>query len=177
MPKTVYRDLASFGLPLVTPAQPEFASLARDVESRPEPFGSWPIGDLANAAVLLNETGQAIVAISYSWSYTGETGGARRSHYSNLGSSMQLDVLTGRSPLNRDLGTFILPGSKRLITERGMFGSNLDVLGRDQFGGGGGYMGAGGGGFRRDRDLEKIVTVELVLDLAILEDGALCRAG
>jgi hypothetical protein len=171
MPNTVYRDLASFGLPLVTPAQPEFASLARDVESRPQPFGSWPIGDVANAAVLLNETGKAIVAISYWWSYTDERGGARRSHYSNLASSMQLDVLTGRSQVTHDLGTFILPRSKRLITERGMFGNNLDVLDRKQFGGGGGYAGAGGGGFRQGGELE-IVAVELVLDLAILEDGA-----
>ena len=28
----------------------------------------------------------------------------------------------------QDLGTFILPGSKRLITDQAMFGNNLDVL-------------------------------------------------
>jgi hypothetical protein len=62
MGNTVYRDLAAFGLPLVSPAQPEFASLVHDIQSRPGPFGSWPIDDLSNAAVLLNETGSAILA-------------------------------------------------------------------------------------------------------------------
>jgi hypothetical protein len=170
MAKTVYRDLATFGLPLVTPAEPAFASLVQDIESRPEPFGSWPVGEVGNAAVLLNETGKAIVGISSTWTHTSATGQPRRSHYSNL-SSMQLDVLTGRSAVNRDLGTFILPGSKRLITERGMFGNNLDVLPQEPTGGGrGGYIGAGGGGYGRG-PAEEIVGIELALDLAILEDG------
>jgi len=167
---TVYRDLAQFGLPLVTPAQPAFASLVQDIESRPEPFGSWPVRNIGNAAVLLNETGNAIIGISFAWTHTSATGHLDRSHFSNLGSSMQLDVLTGRSAVTQDLGTFILPGSKRLITERGMFGNNLDVLGREQTGGGGGYIGAGGGGLRRGPE-EEIVAIELALDLAILEDG------
>jgi hypothetical protein len=175
MANTVYRDLASFGLPLVTPSQPTFASLVQDIESRPEPFGSWLSGDIRNAAVLLNETGKAIIGISSSWTHTSATGRPHRSHYSNLGSSMQLDVLTGRSAVSQDLGTFILPGSKRLITERGMFGNNLDVLGRVQTGGGdcggGGYIGAGRGGFVRQAREEEIVAVELALDLVILESG------
>jgi hypothetical protein len=170
MGKTTYRDLAEFGLLLVTPAQPEFASLVRDIESRPEPFGSWPIDELGNGAVLLNETNNAILGISYWWRYTTATGEARTSHYSNLGSSTQLEVMAGRSEVVQDLGTFILPGSKRLITERGMFGNNLDVLGRERLLGGGGYIGGGGQGGRPRRD-EEIVAVELSLDLAILEDG------
>ena len=98
MGNTVYRDLAAFGLPLVTPTQPEFTSLVHDIQSRPGPFGSWPIDDLSNAAVLLNETGSAILSISYSWRYTTARGGVHSSHCSNLGScSIQLDVLSGRS--------------------------------------------------------------------------------
>ena len=170
MGNTVYRDLAAFGLPLVTPAQPEFASLVDDIQSRPGPFGSWPIDDLSNAAVLLNETGSAILSISYSWRYTTARGGAHSSHCSNLGSSsIQLDVLSGRSEVVQDIGTFILPGSKRFITERGMFGNNLDVLGQDPRPHGGGYAGAGGG--TRNSTSEKIVAGELILDLAILDDG------
>lgn len=168
MGMATYRDLAEFGLPLVTPAQPEFASLVHDVESRPEPFGSWPIEELSNAAVLLNESNNAVLGISCLWRYTTATG-AFTSRFLNLGSSTQLDVMTGRSEVVEDLGTFILRGSKRLITERGMFGNNLDVLGREKrFGGG--YIGGGGGGGRTRRG-EEIVAVELVLDLAILEDG------
>lgn len=171
MGNTVYRDLAAFGLPLVTPAQPEFASLVHDIQSRPGPFGSWPIDDLSNAAVLLNETGSAILSISYSWRYTTARGGAHTSHCSDLGSSsIQLDVLSGRSEVVQDIGTFILPGSKRLITERGMFGNNLDVLGQDPRPHGGGYVRAAGGGTRNATG-EKIVAGELVLELAILDDG------
>ena len=170
MGNAVYRDLAAFGLPLVTPAQPEFASLVHDIESRPGPVGSWPFDDLSNAAVLLNQTGNAILDISYVWKYTSARGRAHSTHCSNLGSSsIQLDVLSGRSKVVQDLYTFILPGSKRLITERGMFGNNLDVLGQDPRPHGGYVVSAGGGG--RNTTTEKIVAVELVLDLAILDDG------
>ncbi|HYZ85999.1 MAG TPA: hypothetical protein VE621_16430 [Bryobacteraceae bacterium] len=81
-----------------------------------------------HAVVLLNNTGMAIVAPEWFWRYTNRFGETRTSRFSNLGSSAQRAVLTGRSKVVRDLGTFILPGSKRLITERGMFGNNLDVL-------------------------------------------------
>jgi hypothetical protein len=74
MSHATYRDLAEFGLPLVTPDDAGFASLVRDIESRPEPFGSWPIDDLRNAAVLLNESGKAILGMAYVWRYTTATG-------------------------------------------------------------------------------------------------------
>jgi hypothetical protein len=164
-----YTDLAEFGLPLITPGQPEFRSLVHDIESRPQPFGNWPVDDLTKSAVLLNQSGNAIVGISYVWRYVTATGTAHTSRSSNLGSSVQLDVLTGRSGVTRDIGTFILPGSKRLITERGMFGNNLDVLGEGEGSRGGGYMGGGGGG--RTSSHEEIVATELILDSAILEDG------
>ena len=170
MGDAVYRDLAAFGLPLVTPAQPEFASLLHDIESRPGPVGSWPIDDLSNAAVLLNQTGNAILDISYLWKYTSARGRAHSTHCSNLGSSsIPLDVLSGRSEVVQDLYTCILPGSKRLITERGMFGHNLDVLGQDPRPHGAYVRSVGGGG--RNTTSEKIVAGELILDLAILDDG------
>ncbi len=109
------------------------------------------------------------MGISYVWRYVTATGTAHTSRCSNLGSSVQLDVLTGRSGVTRDIGTFILPGSKRLITERGMFGNNLDVLGAGEGSRGGGYMGAGGGG--RTSSDEEIVATELILDSAILDAG------
>jgi hypothetical protein len=56
---------------------------------------------------------------------------------------MQLDVLAGRSPV-RDLASFILPGSKRLITEFGAFGDNLEQNERPPEGSGRmGYKGWG----------------------------------
>jgi hypothetical protein len=70
----------------------------------------------------------AIIAVEWFWRYTSRDGKTRTSRFSNLGSSAQRDVLTGRSKVSRDLGTFILAGSKRLITELGILGNNLDVL-------------------------------------------------
>jgi hypothetical protein len=172
MRQTNYRDLAEFGLTLVTPNDRAFPSLVHDIESRPQPFGSWPTGDLTSAAVLLNQSGKAIIVFAYVWRYTTVEGITRTSRYSNLGSSTQLEVLNGRAEVVRDLGSFILRGSKRLITEQGMFGNNLDVLPRDEIARGGGYVGAGGGGrLSKGRSDEHIVGIELCLDLAIFEDG------
>jgi hypothetical protein len=84
---------------------------------------------------------------------------------------MQMDFLSGRAGVARDLGTFILAGSKRLLTQQGIYGNNLDVLPPQPEGHGGGYMGGGAGGLRRDMDIEDITDVELLLDVAILEDG------
>ena len=63
----VYRDLADYGLPLVTPDQPEFVDLVADILSRPRRFGNCPPEEIPTAAVLLNrdpalisERGQAV---------------------------------------------------------------------------------------------------------------------
>ncbi len=160
----IYRGLPEFGLPLITPEDPALVELVREIQSRPQPFPSWPAGDLDTAAVLLNQNRKAIVALTYIWQHTGR--GMSKSRHSNLGSSLQLEVLSGHASVVRDLGSFILPGSKRLITERGMFGNNLDVLDPHEVARSGGYMGAGGGGGSRGA-----AAVALSLDFAVLEDG------
>lgn len=86
-----------------------------------------------------------------------------------------MDVLCGRAKVVQDLGSFVLPGSKRLITERGMFGNNLDVLPPDSAARGRGWMGAGGGGGFRKGLSEEIAQTELCLDVAIFEDGLCVR--
>src|SRR6266849_3639112 len=114
MPKTTYRDLAEFGLLLVGRESAMFSTLVRDIEDRPQPFGSWPTSNLDTAAVLLNQTGKAIITLAYIWRYTTTEGKTRTSRYSNLGSGMQTDFLNGLAGVIRDLGSFILPGSNRL---------------------------------------------------------------
>jgi hypothetical protein len=84
-----------------------------------------------------------------------------------------MDVLTGREKAARDLFSFILPGSRRLITEDGMFGDNRDVLAPQPPTG---VVGASfsGGGRGRAGDLESdrdVAGVELAIDVAIFEDG------
>src|SRR5437868_3754130 len=110
-----YRDLAEFGLPLVKPNDPTFTSLVCDIENRLEP-GPFPPPALSEqAVVLLNQSGRAIIALEFVWRYTTMDGKRRTSRCSSFGSSAQREILTGRARVGRDLGTFILPGSKRLI--------------------------------------------------------------
>jgi hypothetical protein len=173
MAEARYRDLCEFGLPLVTPASPEFAALAEDIESRLAPGDSGPPPYTPDgAAVLLNRSGRTIVAVEFFWRLTNVEGETRTSRFSGLGSSVQREVLTGRAQARRDLGSFILPGSKRLITERGIFGNNLDVLTPEELPRARGYCGGfGGDGGVSRRAHGEIAAVELVLDLAILDDG------
>jgi len=171
MAQTSYRDLAEFGLPFVTQDDPAFTALAREIQGRPDPVGPRPVGDLDAAAVLLNQSRKAVVGLSYAWRYTTAEGVTCPIRVADLISRVQLEVLTGRAKVVPDLCSFILPESKRLITEQGIFGNNLDVLPpaeRRRYGGYTGYYGDGG---FRNRMAEPITAIELCLDLAIFEDG------
>jgi hypothetical protein len=166
-----YSGLAEFGLPLIVKGDPPFDAFLSDIESHPGPGPAWPAVVSDRAAVLLNNTGKAIIAVEWFWRYTSRDGKERTSRFSNLGSSAQRDILAGRSKVGRDLGTFILPGSKRLITERGIYGNNLDVLTHEELPRAQGYCGGWGGGSRRERTETELAAIELVLDFVILEDG------
>jgi hypothetical protein len=85
MAKTSYRDLAEFGLPLVTPESATFAALVRDIEARPQPFESWPASDLDTAAVLVNQSGKAIVTVDFVWRYKTAQGQKSCGHWLNSG--------------------------------------------------------------------------------------------
>lgn len=167
-----YRDLSDFGLPFVTPQDEEFADLVREILSRPQSFAPPAAAKIEVGAVLLNESGGAIVTLSHVWKYTTAEGQTRAHRYSNFGSSMQIDVLTGRAPITQDRASFILPGSKRLITEQGIFGDNLDVLPPEPAQRAGGYMTSGGaGGMRRSDGNKQLLSIELQLDVAVFDDG------
>ena len=157
----------------MTPESPEFAALLREIQNRPQPIGpQTTVNRDSAAAVLLNQSGKAIIALAYVWRFTTATRRVRTSRHSNLGSSIQMDVLTGRTGVVRDRFSFILPGSKRLITVDGMFGDNFDVLPSESAPTGGGFMGAvGRGGMRRGADEEEIIGTELGLDTVFFEDG------
>jgi hypothetical protein len=171
MPPTVYHDLAEFGLPFVTPDDSAFPRLVSEIQIRPRQFGPEPDSDLSSAAVLLNQSRKAIVILVYIWKYMMAGGQTRTNRHSTLGSGRQMDVLTGRVGVTRDHDSFILPGSKRLITQEGMFGDNSDVLPADSAPNGGGYGVAGSGSMLRRGRQEKVAGIELDLDFVIFEDG------
>lgn len=167
MPQASYRGLPEYGLPIIAPGDEKYEQLVNDILSRPQPFPSWSAEDRSDAAVLVNQSGKAIIGATYVWQYTMPDGRTTRHIGSNLGSSMQFDVLTGRAAVGEDLCTFILPQSKRLITKRGMIGSNLDVLPHlaSRLGG---FSGSGSGGRAVGDAYAK---ADLTLDMVILEDG------
>lgn len=167
MPDTRYRDLAEFGLVFITPDDPTFAGIIEDISRRPWPFGLWADEDLSSAAILDNQSEKSIVALAWVWRYTAaDRTFAQRN--ANLGSSMQSDVLAGREKVVRDRCSFILPGSKRLITHNGMFGDNSDVLPSEPERRTGGWVGSRGGFGRRE---EVHTAAELLLDVAFFDDG------
>jgi hypothetical protein len=175
MAETTYRDLAEYGLPLISPGEPTFDLRFEEIRSLPRPFGPDLEGPPDRAAVLENQTVSAVITLTYVWRYTTTNGETRTSTHLSLGSSVQMDVLTGRKKAARDLCSFILPGSRRLITEQRMFGNNSGVL-APQHRTGGGWMGSISGSGRGGRaprgdGTDDVAAVELELDAAIFEDG------
>ena len=173
MPETKYLDLAEFSLPFITAQDREFPELLHEIQSRPQPFATQSIDDRTPAAVLLNRSEKAIIVLAHVWRYTTTNGQTRTSRHSNLGSSMQMDILAGRTGVTRDRASFILPNSKRLITEAGVFGDNSDVMPPESDAREGGLVHGGvGGGPKRWRTGEEEVTrTELHLDVVLFEDG------
>lgn len=171
MSETGYLDLPDFGLRLVPSEDARFPILLNEILEQPQPFPR-PVPDLTDlhrSTVLLNESGKAIVALSMVWRYAEADGHQRTSRLTNLSSSTQLEILTGRRRAEDDLHTSILAGSKRLVTERGLFGNNSDVLPSNQRGG---ICGGFGGGTSSRRDgRHELLSTELSVDFAILEDG------
>ena len=94
-----YSGLDEYRLPLIARDDPSFDALVSDIESRTGPGPALPAVVSDNAAVLLNNTGTAIVAFEWFWCYTSRSGDIRISQFSNFGSSAQREVLSGRSKL------------------------------------------------------------------------------
>ncbi|HXR77008.1 MAG TPA: hypothetical protein VN737_13600 [Bryobacteraceae bacterium] len=166
-----YRDLAEFGVPFATPKDADFPALLRDIEGRWQMFEHGAAD--GRSAVLINNSGKSIVALAYIWRYKTANGETRISYHSNLSSSMQMDVFSGRIGAVHDAGSFIMPGSKRLITEDGMYGNNFDVLSADSAHRRGGGVGAGmgRGGWRNRGEDAQYAQIELQLDVVFFDDG------
>lgn len=163
MIETTYRGLPEFGLPLIPPDDPMFKAKAEEI-LRTTPLESIP----ERAAVLENLSGKTVITFTSVWRYTDEDGETYTSRQGNLGSSHQMNMLTGKEKAIEDPFSYFLPGSARLITDGRTFGPRPPA-------------GFGGGGFVRARRLRSgvrldktdpvLVKVELEIDIAILGDG------
>ena len=169
MPDVRYRDLPEYGLLFVTPSDAPFQSLVEGIAKFPL-IGPEPPQTVETGAVLLNQSGKTIITQTHVWAYTNSDGRTFSTRRSDLVSSAQIDALTGEQDERNGILSFILPGSKRLITEAGVFGNNSDVLPPESMpsirGFGGGH-GSGGRGLDRG----EIVEIQLTLDVAIFDDG------
>lgn len=159
---TNFQGLPENGLPFLTKEHPSFGAYVADVSIRG--FAHPPTIVPDATAVLVNETGIAVLALVLVWTYEG---GSYRRHTisANFGSSMLLHALFGDPGALADRSQFIAPGSKRLITPDGIYGDNSDVLPMPA-----GVSGMGFGGSASSRD-RSATAATCRLDFAILEDG------
>ena len=163
------RDLVQYGLVLTPSYDPLFDDLFRRL-GRATQFAAPPDEAPEFSAILQNESGKIVIAWTHFWRYTDADRRTTTSTTTNLGSSMQMDILAGVGEPTSDGTVFFLPGSKRLITPEGTFGDNSDVV---DFGERrGGFVGAGGGGAGAGsrRVIENAENTTLLLDGVFFHD-------
>jgi hypothetical protein len=161
-----YSDLKEFGLEFATPQAVEFSDVVQAFEEYPAVLA---VASDTPTAVLLNNSGKTILALGYALKYTYRDGRVNTIRRPGLFSRKLIEVFTGRAEIPRNQFDFILPGSKRFISEGGIAGDNSDVLPAES---------------RIQEKLslpfddclfmfrsEQIATVELALDLIFFEDG------
>lgn len=168
MPHVVYRGLESVGLPLIGRDEEGFAVRLRSIRSN-----SWlPVPDLLEepAAILVNLTGQTILAFTANWRYSDAEGEIQSKRMYTLNSSNQWEALGGRGGIVPHDSNIILPGSQRLILEGRVYGDNNDVI-PPEIGMGGGMSGGGCGRTSSASAGREPRQVELSLDAVILDDG------
>lgn len=162
--RQTYSDLKQFGLEFVTPEGRQFSDLVKEITSL-RLFDEFPDDP---AAVLLNNSGKTIIAYSHIWKLTYKNGTVGGIPWCTLRSSEQIDILTGRNIVTKDVKGLIIPGSKRLFIEEGVIGKNDGVLAADKSNlpEQRPYLSSG-----RRLPNPEIVAVELVLDAVFFEDG------
>jgi len=166
-----YSDLAEFGLPLVTPEDPDFARLAEEIRSRPSAMQRFMEGGASGVAVVVNQSGKTVLSLAAVLSFEDAEEHRSTNHFSGPFSTDGLpDVLTGAAPVDPRTSGHIFPGSKRLITTQGVWGDNTDVIPPDPNDPRRGMAGSFGWAGGRRRAAEP-VSGDLLLDFAIFEDG------
>jgi hypothetical protein len=161
-----YRDLPEVGMPFVTPEDPRFDELKSQISL--DRFGRKPEDLPSEAVVVLNQSGQPVLAMSFLWKWTDDAGTVTQHRMHGLSSLSQLQFEPA-DPRRIRFHPF-LAGSKRLVTPAGVFGDNSDVLPPDATPSG--FVGGFAGGFGRGntRQPERHLA-EIQLDSVIFADG------
>jgi hypothetical protein len=172
-------DLARYGVVLIPPSSPDYASLLDDIQKRldnPIP-GSAPQFDFgddpsAPTMILCNRSQTPIAAVSWIWKFEAEAGrptGTSVLVYWGPSVLIPFGLDEQTCTLFRDWHV-ILPGSKRFIRGNRMLGDNTDVRppNPDELWKGSGF-GAGSGSRRLSGPLK---SVTLALDGVFFLDGS-----
>ncbi len=164
----IYRDLPEVGMPFVTPEDPRFEQLKSQIALPPPPFSGDPDHLRPEMAVILNQSGQPALAMSFLWKWIDDLGSTSQHKMHGLSSLSQLQFEPADSRRMR-FHPF-LPGSKRLVTPDGVFGDNSDVL-PDETSPSGFLGGFAGGSGRVHPGKPQRHPVELQQDSVIFADG------
>ena len=163
----IYRDLRDVGLPFLTTADPQFNEVRSQIFM--PPFAPSPEEVAAESVIILNQSGQPVMAMSFLWRWIDQDGQITPRSHSGASSLSQLRIPDNGGPGQLRFNPF-LPGSKRLVTPSGVFGDNSDVLPPEvtKTGFVGGY---GGGRSGKRRGEEELRLHDMQLDSAIFADG------
>jgi hypothetical protein len=166
--KVVYRGLPEFGLPFITVEDSRFDELKSQVVFHP--LAGRPEASPPETVIVVNESRQPVLAMSFLWRWTDGSGQVTTTRMSGVSSLSQLGPVQG-DPRQLRFHPF-LPGSKRLVTAAGVFGDNSDVLpaSSERSGFMGGFGGTSLRGRRGVKDPERHL-LEMQLDSAIFADG------
>jgi hypothetical protein len=178
-------DLPEQGLTLVQPSSPEFGSLLADIQSRLDDKvdGAPPIPeqfrphineqDRPTSAVLLNRSTKSVAALQAVWDFQDVKGNSYQHSIGMLSTQVLLPFGMREDFLKRTwYWNTILPGSKRYVSQSGLFGDNTDVrppAPSEKMSGGG--VGGGGGGRRGVSGGLPPQQITLILDGVFFLDG------
>src|SRR5262249_52548848 len=85
--------------------------------------------DASGVAVVVNQSGKTVLSIAVVFKFDDADGHRSTNHFSGSFSAGGLvEVSTGVVPMSPRTPGHIFPGSKRLITTRGLWGDNPDVI-------------------------------------------------
>ncbi len=168
MPEVVYQGLEKDGVPLIGADEEGFGPRLRSIREN----SWWPVPELVDepAAILVNLTGQTILAFGAIWKRTDADGVTHTQRIVTLSSSGQMDALRGPGSVRPDANCFVLPGSQRLIMENEVYGDNFDVI-PPEMRMRGGFAGASRTGDGGRGSGQPPVRTVLTLDVVFLEDG------
>ena len=84
-----HTDFVEFGLPLLTPADADFARLAQEIRNRWLPMRHFTDASPTGAAVVVNQSGKKVLSLAVVFAFTDADGHRYTNHFSGLFSAVE----------------------------------------------------------------------------------------